>query len=89
MFEKLDAVSYRLGEIEEVQQQLIGQADLAAAVAEQAARERETLSKQVVETGKVVATMRLEKMAVDMERFSEDLEQVGEESGRGSSRREE
>lgn len=87
MFEKRDMMSQRLQEIEEVQQQLIGQADLAAAMAEQAAKERETLSKQVVETGKVVAAMRLEKMADEMEKLSEDLEHVGADFGHRSSRR--
>lgn len=46
MFEKLDAMSHGLDEMEEVQQQF-GQADLAAVVAEQAGKERDILSRRV------------------------------------------
>lgn len=72
MFGKLDLMSRRLDEIDEIQQQLVGQADLAATVAEQAAKERQVLTQQLAETGRVVADMRLERMAEELEKFSDD-----------------
>lgn len=63
-------LSKQIGDMDEVQQQLLGQADLAAEVAQQAAQERTLLTKQVQETGRVVAQMRLEKMAESMDSLS-------------------
>lgn len=70
MFQKLAALSKQIGDMDEMQQQLLGQADLAAEVVQQAAMERTMLSKQVQEIGRVVAQLRLEKMVADLESYS-------------------
>lgn len=62
-----------------VQQQLMAQAELSAAVAQEAAKERTFMSRQVEETGKAVAQMRLERLAEDLD--------SSQESDRGDDRR--
>ncbi|GJN24779.1 hypothetical protein PR202_gb12542 [Eleusine coracana subsp. coracana] len=71
VFAALEAMDRHLTDMDVVQQQLMGQADLAAEVAERAAQERDLLSRKLAEMGKKVATLVLEKMADEMEGVSE------------------
>jgi hypothetical protein len=67
VFQKLDSLEQRMLTMDGVQQQLMAQADLAAGVAQEAARERLLMSRQIEETGKVVAQMRLERLAAQLD----------------------
>lgn len=72
VFKSLDALNQRMEDMFEVQQQLIGQSSLAPAVAEEAAKEREILSRRMAKTGRAVAKMMLEEMAARLDGSSDD-----------------
>lgn len=55
VIETLEGVSSRLKDVERVQQQIMMWTELAASVAEQAAKERNDLGRKLEETGRVVA----------------------------------
>jgi hypothetical protein len=67
VFQSLERLSKKLEAVDVVQQQLLGQADLAASVAEKAAEERTRMARQIEETGKAVATLRLQNMGRDLD----------------------
>jgi hypothetical protein len=67
VMETLVVVSDRLNDVERVQQQMMMHTNLAASVAEQAAKEPVELCRKVEETGKVVAQIRLELMGKQLE----------------------
>lgn len=64
---KLDRLTDKVVDMDEVQQQLLAQAELAATVAQKAAEERLRLAQRMEQTGREVAEIRLELMARDME----------------------
>jgi hypothetical protein len=70
VFESLERLTDKMKKFENVQDQLMGQAELAAKVTEQVAVERDTLFRKVDETGKVVAQMRLQVMGADLDSSS-------------------
>lgn len=74
VMETLVVVSDRLKDVERVQQQMMMRKDLAASVAEQAAKERVELCRKVEEIGKVVAQIRLEMMGKQLEDSSRGAE---------------
>jgi acetolactate synthase small subunit len=67
MMAKIDRLTEKVVGVEEVQQKLMMQSELAAAVAQKAAEERVHLAQQVEKTGREVAEIRLEWMARNME----------------------
>jgi hypothetical protein len=67
----LDTIVQRIESVERAQQQLAGQQSLANSVAEQAARARDEMARQIAETGKRVASLTLEQMAAGMEQFGD------------------
>ncbi|GJN20898.1 hypothetical protein PR202_gb08332 [Eleusine coracana subsp. coracana] len=84
VFSALEQMSKQLKVMDEVQQQLVGQADLAASVADQAAREHDLLARRVEETGKAVAQITLESMAKKLETTVDSASDREEERSRGS-----
>jgi hypothetical protein len=62
----LKGVSSRLKDVERVQQQIMMRTELAAIVAEQAAKERNDLGRKLEETRRVVAQMRLEQLGKEL-----------------------
>lgn len=64
---KLDRLTDKVVDMDEIQQQLLAQAELAATVAQKAAEERLRLAQRMEQTGREVAEIRLELMARDME----------------------
>jgi hypothetical protein len=66
VIETLEGVSSRLKDVERVQQQIMMRTELAASVAEQAAKERNDLGRKLEETGRVVAQMRLEQLGKEL-----------------------
>jgi hypothetical protein len=66
VIETLEGVSSRLKDVERVQQQIMMRTELAASVAEQAAKERNDLGLKLEETGRVVAQMRLEQLGKEL-----------------------
>jgi hypothetical protein len=74
VMETLVVVSDRLKDVERVQQQMMMRKDLAASVAEQAAKERVEVCRKVEEIGKVVAQIRLEMMGKQLEDSSRGAE---------------
>jgi hypothetical protein len=71
MFAVLDTITGRLQKVETNQQQLMGQQALSSSMAEQAAKDRDVMARQIDETGKRVAALTLERMAERMEQFVE------------------
>jgi hypothetical protein len=67
MMAKLDQLTEKVVGMDEVQQQLLAQASLAADVAQKAMEERVRFAQQLEQTGKEVVELRLEQMARDME----------------------
>jgi hypothetical protein len=67
MMKMMDRVVKKLDTVEAGQHRLEGQAELSATVARKAEEERTILARQMEETGKVVAQLRLEMMAKDLE----------------------
>ena len=67
----LDTIVQRIKSVEWAQHQLAGQQSLANSVAEQAARARDEMARQIAETGKRVASLTLEQMAAGMEQFGD------------------
>jgi hypothetical protein len=71
IFAALDTITGRLQKVETNQQQLMGQQALSLSMAEQAAKDRDVMARQIDETGKRVAALTLERMAEQMEQFGE------------------
>jgi hypothetical protein len=67
MMKMMDWVVKKLDSVEARHHRLEGQAELSATVARKPDEERTILARQMEETGKVVAQLRLEMMAMDLE----------------------
>lgn len=79
MMAKMDRLAEKVMGVEEVQNQLLAQVGLAATVAQRAAEERILIAQQMERTEKVVAELRLEQMARDLE----SADSLGENRNRG------
>jgi hypothetical protein len=100
VFEALEDLTGRVKKVERAQHQLTTQSELAAAVAEQAAMERNELYAKVEETGKEMSQLRLEQMGRELgdasggseeelpnrnqNRFPQQNRQVKGEQGKGN-----
>lgn len=71
MMDELKAINQCIGAVEKVQTQLMGHQVLSSLMAEQAAKDRDTMTRQIEETGKRVTSLTLERMAEEMNRFGE------------------
>jgi hypothetical protein len=100
VFEALEDLTGRVKKVERAQHQLMTQSELAAAVAEQAAMERNELYAKVEETDKEMSQLRLEQMGRELgdasggseeelpnrnqNRFPQQNRQVKGEQGKGN-----
>lgn len=66
--DSLENMNQRLGKFDKVQRQLVEQSEVAAQAAKQAAKERSVLSRQVEESGRLLARLQLESMAAETEK---------------------
>jgi hypothetical protein len=66
--DSLENMNQRLGKFAKVQRQLVEQSEVAAQAAKQAAKERSVLSRQVEESGQLLARVQLESMAAETEK---------------------
>jgi DNA repair ATPase RecN len=57
VLESLEKMNQRLEDVDAVQRQLVGQVEVAVQVAQQAAKERSALTRQVEEAGRVLARL--------------------------------
>jgi hypothetical protein len=63
--DSLENMNQRLGKFDKVQRQLVEQSEVAAQAAKQAVKERSVLSRQVEESGRLLARLQLESMAAE------------------------
>jgi hypothetical protein len=63
--DSLENMNQRLGKFDKVQRQLVEQSEVAAHAAKQAVKERSVLSRQVEESGRLLARLQLESMAAE------------------------
>ena len=63
--DSLENMNQRLGKFDKVQRQLVEQSEVVAQAAKQAAKERSVLSRQVEESGQLLALLQLESMAAE------------------------
>ena len=89
MMKMMDRVVKKLDTVEAGQHRLEGQAELSATVARKAEEERTILARQMEETGKVVAQLRLEMMAKDLEGDGAGSSREGADQGNPNRRRRE
>jgi hypothetical protein len=89
MMKMMDRVVKKLDTVEAGQHRLEGQAELSATVARKAEEERTILARQMEETGKVVAQLRLEMMAKDLEGDGAGSSREGADQGDQIRRRRE
>lgn len=81
VMDELKSINQRIGKVEQVQHQLMGQHMLSFSMAEQAVKDRDMMARQIEETGKRVVSLMLKRMAEEMEQFGE---QGSEPSGEPS-----